>query len=52
MKFSRLLTSAIPLLLAAFALNAPAQQAVTFPSGDSTGQGSSICRRAPDRTRL
>ncbi|MFZ0744037.1 MAG: dienelactone hydrolase family protein [Terracidiphilus sp.] len=39
MKFSRLLTSAIPLLLAAFALNAPAQQAITFPSGDGMAQG-------------
>ncbi|MDE3149389.1 MAG: dienelactone hydrolase family protein [Acidobacteriota bacterium] len=30
---------AIPMLLAAFAANARGQQAVTFPSGESTGQG-------------
>ncbi len=39
MKTFRLSLFTIPLLLAAFAANARSQQAVTFPSGDSTGQG-------------
>jgi len=36
---SRSFFLAIPILLAAFASTARAQQAVTFPSGDSTAQG-------------
>jgi carboxymethylenebutenolidase len=39
MRFLRLPFCAIPLLLAAVAASASAQQAVTFPSGDSTAQG-------------
>lgn len=39
MKFPRLLVCTLPLLLAAFAVNAPAQQAITFPSGSGTAQG-------------
>lgn len=39
MKSVRLCFYAAPLLIAASVLHAGAQQAVTFPSGDSTGQG-------------
>lgn len=39
MKTFRLSLFTIPLLLVAFAANARSQQAVTFPSGDSAGQG-------------
>ncbi len=39
MKAFRLVSCAIVLLLATFAACAPAQQAVTFPSGDATAQG-------------
>lgn len=39
MKFPRLLVCTLPLLLAVFAVNAPAQQAITFPSGSGTAQG-------------
>ncbi len=39
MKAFRLVSCAIVLLLATFAASAPAQQAVTFPSGDATAQG-------------
>jgi carboxymethylenebutenolidase len=38
-KAVRVLVYAIPLLLAAWTADLCAQQAVTFPSGDSTGQG-------------
>jgi len=39
MKFPRLFVCTLPLLLAAFAVNARAQQAITFPSGSGTAQG-------------
>ena len=39
MKSIRTLLIALPILLATFALDARAQQPVTFPSGDSTAQG-------------
>lgn len=39
MKTIRLFLCAIPVLLAAFAVNARAQQAITFPSGAGTAQG-------------
>ncbi len=39
MKSLRIILCAMPVLLAVFALDARAQQAVTFPSGDSTAQG-------------
>jgi carboxymethylenebutenolidase len=39
MKTLRLFLSAVPLLLALSAVNSPAQQAITFPSGDGTAQG-------------
>lgn len=39
MKSLRVFLFAIPALLAAFAVSAQGQQAVTFPSGDSTAQG-------------
>lgn len=39
MKTVRVFCYAIPLLLVAWTANVQAQQAVTFPSGDSTGQG-------------
>jgi carboxymethylenebutenolidase len=38
MKYLRIFLCAIPVLLASFAADARAQQAVTFPSGDSTAQ--------------
>jgi carboxymethylenebutenolidase len=39
MKFLRIFFCSFPVLLALRAVNAPGQQAVTFPSGDSTAQG-------------
>ncbi len=39
MKTPRLILRAVPLLLALLAVNARAQQPVTFPSGDGTAQG-------------
>jgi hypothetical protein len=51
MKSLRTLLFALPVLLAFLALDARAQQAVTFPSGDSTAQGCSTCPRAPARIR-
>lgn len=47
MKSIRLLVSALPALLAALAVNAHAQQPVTFPSGSGTAQGILYLPQAP-----